>query len=149
MILISHRGLIDGPNASLENKPDVIDRVLSLGFDVEIDVWLKNEKWYLGHDEATYKVDISFLNKPNLWLHAKTIDTLERLLTFKNINCFWHQSDDVTLTSHNYLWVYPGKPLTTHSICVMPEKFMKIEDIKNLKCLGICTDYCNIIKSLV
>ena len=148
MRIIAHRGLIDGPNSGLFSKPDTINRALALGYEVEIDVWLKDNKWFLGHDRPTYEVDFIFLNNLNFWLHAKSIETLERLLTFKHLNSFWHQTDDVTLTSHNYLWVYPGKQMTYHSVCVMPEKFMKIDDIKSLNCMAICTDYCNTVKSI-
>ena len=27
----------------------------------------------------------------------------------KSLNYFWHQTDDFTLTSHGYIWTYPGK----------------------------------------
>ena len=46
MIYISHRGNIDGPDTGKENSPDYIIKALSLGFDVEIDVWFKDDKFY-------------------------------------------------------------------------------------------------------
>lgn len=148
MRIIAHRGLVDGPNKDLENKPSTIERALNQGFEVEVDVWLENDKWFLGHDMPTYPVEFSYLNNLNFWIHAKTIETLERLLAFKHLNAFWHQTDDVTLTSHNYLWVYPGQKTTRHSVCVMPEKFMPIDDLVNLPCMAVCTDYANTVRSL-
>ena len=53
-----------------------------------------------------------------------------------DIHCFWHQEDDVTLTSKGFMWTYPGKPLTDKSICVLPEKNNQIPK----KALGICSD---------
>ena len=38
MILISHRGNLDGKELSFENRPDYIDKAIRHGFDVEIDI---------------------------------------------------------------------------------------------------------------
>jgi hypothetical protein len=38
---------------------------------------------------------------------------------------FWHQNDDFTLTSKNYIWTYPGQPYTASSVIVMPEFWVK------------------------
>ena len=38
MILISHRGNINGPNPEMENNPEYIQKALDLGYDVEVDV---------------------------------------------------------------------------------------------------------------
>ena len=63
MILIAHRGLIDGPDVNLENRPEQIEFVLSKGFHCEIDVWYKKEGWFLGHDRPDYKVNERFIVK--------------------------------------------------------------------------------------
>jgi hypothetical protein len=52
-----------------------------------------------------------------------------------HIHCFWHQEDDVTLTSMGYLWTYPGKQLTSNSIAVLPDG--KVPD----NIVGICSDF--------
>ena len=71
-----------------------------------------------------------------LWCHAKNIDAFKKMLQ-RGIHCFWHQEDDVTLTSNGYIWTYPGKQLTTKSICVLPEKV----NYNKFDCAGICSDY--------
>ena len=38
MYFISHRGNISGIDKNNENKPEYIEKALSLGFDVEVDV---------------------------------------------------------------------------------------------------------------
>jgi len=59
-----------------------------------------------------------------------------------DIHCFWHQEDDVTLTSKGYIWTYPGKDLTENSIVVMPEKYLeKWWEYSFKKCRAICSDY--------
>ena len=136
MILISHRGNIDGKNEVWENHPKYIIEALEAGYDVEIDVWYISNNYFLGHDSPEYPTDKYFLQKDGVWCHAKNIDALEMMLK-ENIHCFWHQNDDVTLTSKGYMWTYPGKQLTEKSICVKPE----LSDKKLKKVTGICSDF--------
>ncbi len=139
-MIISHRGNIDGKNELLENSPDYIDNAISKGFDVEIDVWIdKSSKIFLGHDKPQYEIDISWLEerKNKLWIHCKNIDAVVFFNNIKDFHYFWHQNDDVTLTSNSYIWAYPGKQPIRNSIAVMPEIF---EDDTS-DCLGVCTDF--------
>jgi len=138
MILVSHRGNINGQNPFEENKPYYIQRALDLGFDVEIDVWLSNSSFMLGHDKPMWTIDINFLLKSGLWCHAKTIDCLYALLVLPGVNCFFHDKDEATLTSNGYIWTLPGKKLTPNSICVLPELYLT--DNLSIPC-GICSDY--------
>ena len=115
MILIAHRGNIDGPNPERENHPEYIRETLDRHYHAEIDVWYKDSKWYLGHDLPQYEVEEDFFSESNLWCHAKNIEALHKMLK-EDIHCFWHQEDDVTLTSCGFIWTYPGKELTDNSI---------------------------------
>ena len=135
MVLIAHRGNVSGRNPEKENNPLYVKSALNQGFDAEIDVWVNDEKYYLGHDEPVYSVEESFLANEKIWCHAKNIQALSKMLNNNKIHCFWHQSDDVTLTSNGFIWTYPGKPLTEKSICVLPD----LEEIIS-KCYGICSD---------
>ncbi len=135
MKLISHRGNIDGPNIERENEPLYIFEALEKKFDVEIDVWWKENQFWLGHDKPQYCVKKEFLQNKKLWCHAKNIEALNKMLEDKNIHCFFHQDDDVTLTSKGYIWTYPNQQLTPKSIAVLPEE--KI----NVKVAGICSDF--------
>jgi hypothetical protein len=140
MKYIAHRGLVNGPNLDLENLPNQIRDSLQQGYDCEVDVRYVNDKWLLGHDNPDYEVDFAFLEQPGLWIHAKNLEALY-VLTGTNLNFFWHQDDDFTLTSHGYIWTYPDKPLTSHSVMVMPE--WHNPELTNLtnRCFGICSDY--------
>lgn len=144
MLLISHRGNIDGKNPNRENHPDYIEEALNLSFDVEVDVWYIDETLWLGHDEPQYEVSFQWLfdRAHQLWIHCKNHDALIYFSDLEtsnraDFNYFWHQTDDVTLTSHNFMWVYPGKQPFENSIAVMPE----INDDDILQCVGICSDY--------
>ena len=141
MILISHRGNLNGVS-SRENRPGYIHNALVQDFDVEIDVWYVDGNFWLGHDIPQYKIEENFLETPKLWCHAKNIDALYKMTSNSLIHSFWHQDDDVTLTSRGYLWTYPGKQLTEKSICVL----QKFEDKKSKVILpknvaGICSDF--------
>jgi hypothetical protein len=143
MKLIAHRGNINGPVVEKENNPDYILDAIKIGYDVEIDVWFLNNRWYLGHDKPDYEIKKDFFleNKDYLWCHAKNIDGLYNMTTM-NLNYFWHQNDDYTVTSRKNIWVYPGKQLINNSICVMPENNnLNLEYITNKKCAGICSDF--------
>jgi hypothetical protein len=141
MILISHRGNIDGPNEVRENSPYYIMEALAMGFDVEVDVWFIDGKFWLGHDEPQYKTDYKFLMNEKLWCHAKNLDALFEMKKYA-IHYFWHETDTVTLTSKNYVWAYPGKQPIKGSIACLPE--MKNDSV--LLCKGICSDYIKLYK---
>jgi hypothetical protein len=137
IILISHRGNIDGKNPQLENNPDYIDEAISLGYDVEIDLWFIDGRTYLGHDGPQYEVDDEwFANRANkLWVHCKNTDSLNWIRN-TILHYFWHEEDTLTLTSKQYMWVYPGKQPIIGSVAVMPEIYN--DDVS--KCIGICSD---------
>ena len=137
---IAHRGNISGKQIELENKPSYVESAISQKYDVEIDVWLFNDKFMLGHDEPQYEISFSFFEKhqDKLWIHCKNLQALFALNKIKHLNVFFHDKDDATLTSRGFIWTYPNKPLMPNSVCVLPE--LGIEgDIH--KCHGICSDY--------
>ncbi len=136
MILISHRGNINGKNSSEENKPDYINNALNLGYNVEIDVWFENHSFYLGHDMPQFEIDKKFLINNKIWCHAKNFNSLYEM---SKINChyFWHEEDKYTITSKGYIWAYPGEKINEKTICVLPERIDKKIDI----CAGICSDF--------
>ena len=140
MILISHRGNINGKIPLRENEPSYIKDAIKKGYNVEIDVWWSDNSFYLGHDNPQYKIDVSYLLNNRcykLWCHAKNIEAIVEMKKEKTINCFWHQKDDITLTSKGHIWAYPGKQPIKNSIAVMPEIYNDDLD----KCIGICSDY--------
>ena len=142
MKLIAHKGNTDGPNPSTENNPEQIDKCIAAGYDVEIDVWwnAQENKLFLGHDKPQYEVKWWWLagRTEHLWIHCKDFPTLHEFTTnTSGYNYFWHQGDDYTLTSKNYIWSSPGKPFTSQTVMVIEN----VEDVKEYDCYGICSDY--------
>ena len=60
MLLIAHRGNLNGPDPINENKPETIKNVINMGYDCEIDVRYINNELFLGHDNPDYKTNLSF-----------------------------------------------------------------------------------------
>ena len=133
MKLISHRGNLIGAKTCLENHPDSIKHALEKGFDCEIDVWKKQNKFYLGHDFAQYQIDREFLLQDKLWIHCKNLQALVDLKSEANV--FFHNIDSYTLTSKGYVWAYPGSEVIEDCVRVQ----FGVQDIPE-NIYGICSD---------
>lgn len=109
MKIISHRGNLFGKINEKENHPNYIDAAISSGYDVEIDIWLRDEKFHLGHDFPQYEIELNWLlsRENKLWIHAKNLEVIPHLYN-TNLNWFWHESDKLTITSKGFLWCYPN-----------------------------------------
>ncbi len=148
MKVIAHRANLNGSETWLENKPQQIDKCINLGYDVEVDVRYDTltRVFWLGHDEPQYQVTWSWMSnyQNHLWIHCKDVVTLHEFSTQTNgYNFFFHDKDDYTLTSKQYIWAYPGKSYTDNTVIVMPEWKDDTDwnDLKSANCYGICTDY--------
>jgi hypothetical protein len=146
MKIISHRGNLNGKNKDRENHPDYIDETLNYFdnnqlkyFDVEVDLWYSNDKFYLGHDEPLYEISKKWLmdRSPRLWVHVKNIEAMKYLSTINSLflNYFWHQNDSVTMTRDGYIWCYPNIYMK-NGITVELGPKTQIPEV-----YGICTDH--------
>jgi hypothetical protein len=143
MILIAHRGNVNGIVKEKENHPDYLKKALALGYGIETDVWLVNGGFFLGHDGPQHEITEGFfgeIDRSKAWYHAKNAAALEYLTGRKDVTCFWHQDDEFTLTSDGHIWVHANtKELPQNSICVLPEIRESNENLKN--CYAICSDF--------
>lgn len=138
-IYIAHRGNLHGPNPQMENMPMYLMEALSLGYNVEVDAWLSNGIFYLGHDRPEFIVDETFFENDKIWVHCKNLSALDYLILNSSVHCFAHDSDNFALTNRSYIWCYPKiQTLTPNCIAVMPER-VPAWNLKN--CAGICSDY--------
>lgn len=137
MKIIAHRGNIDGPSKH-ENHPKHIAIALSLGFDVEVDVWNLNGEFYLGHDAPFYRIVESYLENKKLWCHAKNLGALSKMLNNNRIRSFWHENDQRTLTSDNFVWTYPNEKVCDKSVIVHLDNSWE----NKYDCYAVCTDHC-------
>jgi hypothetical protein len=148
MILIAHRGNTNGRLPHLENNPEYIDKAIKAGYSVEVDVRALNGKLFLGHDAPQYEVSKQWLQerKDYLWNHAKDRLAFDTLLEEK-LHCFWHDTDDYTITTWGYVWAYPGKfPTGPLCIMVMPEVKFPLDIVKQYDPFGFCSDFVDVLK---
>lgn len=136
MILISHRGNINGANPDSENCPDYVFEAIRLGYDVEVDVWKVGDKWFLGHDAPEYEVDINSLPIDKIWFHAKDMESFISLF-YSGAHVFYQTTEVVVVTNKGHLWYHTGH-VSMYGICVLPEKngFLVFDTSS-----GICSDY--------
>jgi hypothetical protein len=135
MKIISHRGNLTGSDQKLENKPEQIEKVINMGFDVEVDLRVEDNQLYLGHDFTQYNIEYEWIDnlKNNLWIHAKNYESVN-FLKKTNLNWFWHDQDDMTLTSHGFIWSNIDKYFTEGITVSLYHK--ELPDY----ILGVCTD---------
>lgn len=145
MNIISHRGNLYGRDSSTENSPRQIEKCIRLGFDCEVDLRSHQGNFYLGHDTFQYKIELAWLVEKSevLWIHCKDSETLIYLKKFgAEFNYFWHETDKHAITSKGFFWNYPGGPITSDSIVVLPETWWIATKHSPLsEALGICTDF--------
>ena len=78
MRLIAHRGNINGKNPFYENSPKYCQDAIDKGFDVEIDLRLIDQDFFLGHDRPEMRIELEEILKlaSSLWIHCKNIQVL-------------------------------------------------------------------------
>lgn len=149
MFKISHRGNLRGPDPAIENLPEHVASLLRQGYQVEVDVRTggpDQRLLFLGHDQPQYAVTESFLQTPGLWCHAKDFGALQRLATL-NVHYFWHDQDEMVLTSNRVPWIHPKVDvaklpieLAKKSVLVLPELSPTAKEYWG-RCYAICTDF--------
>ena len=127
MFLISNNGNLNGKNPLMENNPMACDNVRHMGYDVKIDVWLTDKGWFLGNEKPQFSIEFEYLLRDGFWCQAKNIGALREMIQHEQINCFWHQQDNYTVTSKKFVWAYPGFYGTgERTIAVKPSEDMNI-----------------------
>ena len=145
MKIISHRGNISGPTRNQENSPGFVDRALSLGLDVEIDLWNLKNDYFLGHDKPLHKVSLEWLEKrkKSLWIHAKNFSAFEKLLELNNNYIFfYYECEPLVLVSNGKIWCHRLEDISNPANCIAP-LLSKSSLLKNKQenWFGVCTDY--------
>ena len=144
MILISHRGNIDGNYCErYENSHDYIQNAIDAGYDVEIDVrqWYESG-YFLGHDEPLYPVTLDWLleRKDKLWVHAKNFAALQGLID-SGLRVFFHEKEKHTIINNsNLIWSHALEEANHKSIIPLLSN-TDIDKWLNRNVYGICSDF--------
>jgi hypothetical protein len=139
MILLSHRGNLNGPIPERENSRAYIDEALAQKYEVEIDIWGMNGKFYLGHDTSQYDVSLDWLLDRSgvLLVHAKNIEALTFLLN-TSLRVFYHTNEKHTIINNsNLIWSHDVSEAGPLSIIPM------LDSVENppKNVVGICSDF--------
>jgi len=142
---IAHRGNVDGRFAADENKPETIQELNRKGIACEIDVWYRENKYWLGHDAPETEISFEWLMEylPLRLIHCKHRESLDKLhrecgrLGY-NVNLFYHTVEDYALTSRGHIIVHPDQICLPDSIEMMPE-MSKQRDMKSRSNV-VCSD---------
>jgi hypothetical protein len=137
---ILHRGLKAGPNPALENEESELWARIQEGWDVEVDVWVQDGVFWLGHDRPTTILkNMGLLLSPKVWIHAKNLEAVAALPSYTHY--FVHDKDPATLTSKGVIWCYPGNCVEKKpAVIVLPERVgFKFPMLANYS--AVCSDF--------
>jgi len=146
MNFIAHRGNTLGPQPTFENTEDYLQDAIDKGYHVEVDIQLWNGALYYGHDEPNKHINEKFIQRWEVICHAKTFETMGPLLDL-GCHTFFHQEDDITLTSRGKIWCFPGNfPIHPDAIWLDLHNKPLPDVIPNI--WGICGDDARIMHKL-
>jgi len=138
MLLISDKGNISGPNILLENTPDYIDFAIAQGYNVKIDLWYQDSKFFLGTNGPKTQIEWDWLTNIErleyLWINCMNIQTFSFLLENGNaLNFFYNNTDEVTITSKGFPWSNISNQYNTNTIAC------NTTNLDNV--IGVCSDW--------
>lgn len=141
---ICHRGNLEFKELANENDPVLLDKRIADGYDVELDVWYKNNQLFLGHDAPEHLITFEWLMESSKkYIHTKNAETLEYLLLRcgqegYNPNIFYHTGEHYSLTTRNHIIVLPGQEILVGSVNMMPEMSPVPKD--SSQAYAVCSD---------
>jgi hypothetical protein len=144
MKFYSHRGNLCGADGELENSPLYIDEAIENGYDVEIDLKMIGNDFFLGHDYPQYPVDQQWLEdrKGRLLIHVKDMLALRAVVDRKlDWHYFCHHNDAFTITSHGFIWVHDINTPSDQNCIVPLITAANVRSYSASPLYGVCSDY--------
>ena len=145
MLLISHRGNVNGRIPSLENTVPYLKEAVDQGFMVEVDVIEYQGSLYLGHEieECSKRLtleDVDSIGHKNIIFHAKNVRAASSLTNWKEIlHFFGHSNDDFVASSQGLIIAHSRLGYAHNTVCMLPEIHgLHKNELKG--CSGICSD---------
>jgi hypothetical protein len=144
MMLISHRGNLDGPNPARENSLDYIDEAIKAGFKVEVDLRRVGEQFFFGHDYPQHPVEPTWIfdREDSLLLHVKDFEAMKH--AEPSWHTFCHVNDPFTRTSRGLIWQHDLSLVPNEDTIVPLMTKELVEAFGPRKVYAICTDYGNV-----
>lgn len=127
--IIAHRGLLEGPDNTLENRIDKIAQHCFNSITSEIDIWYKDGVYKIGHDSPGAEIPLDFLYNYRhlLLIHTKNVDTFAHFHDLRyhkgiDFHYFYHTEENVVYTSRGCVIPYPGVTVHNGWMDMMPER---------------------------
>jgi hypothetical protein len=153
MLLISHRGNVDGITPSKENTIPYMQQALARGFHVETDIYEHAGELYFGHayGDSGEKVNWDFLacNSHKLLLHCKDARSIG-IISKHDLNWFCQEHDSYAISSRDLVIAHSKQGGMVYSkldryldstIIMLPEKNgLGKKFLEELGCVGVCSD---------
>jgi len=144
MIIISHRGNLEGVCPEKENTLEYIQEAIDSGYDVEVDLRVKDGGLYLGHDTPDHAVTSQWLEErsENLWIHVKDYKALVWITSQDHkFMYFCHESDTYCLTSNGYIWSHDIEN-DMSELCIVPLLDLRsVEGFSQTNFHAVCSDF--------
>lgn len=137
-IIISHLGNIDGRQPEHENKLAYVQQALKAGWHVCIDVVFHCGVFVLPYDGGFNQIPGAFLSKQRVWCRAHDPVTLDALCNI-NAHAFLNTESGLALTSAQFIWTLPNRPLVDRSIACFPEDAAP-SWLANFEPAGLCSN---------
>lgn len=154
MLYISYRGLTNGQDPQAENTPNQIGKAFGQGFSVMVDAWRVDDQIYLGSDQPLTLVTAAYLKGNRFWINARNSDMYTWLQSQNQSNYPNYFVVELPLqpyytTSSSKLWTFATAPINNNSIMVVPESYdSAMFSTVNLRCFGVCSTLCPVIKRM-
>lgn len=140
---IAHRGNLNGPVPSRENRPDYIEKALERGHLAEIDLRAVGRELFLGHDFPQYRISREWIErrKDFLLIHLKDHASVA-LVRDSGWHTFCHSNDPYTVTSRGYTWLHDMSLPSTDATIVPLLTMDLIRAYPAIRTVyGICSDF--------
>lgn len=149
VVLLSHRGNLDGPDPASENAPAHIDRAINAGFKVEVDLRVVErrggKRLMFGHDGPQYEIDEEWIRvrRDDLLIHLKDFDALKYVARWHlpwHVIC--HSADPYTITSRGWPWLHDLALQPSPDTIVPLITLEQLRSYPHLRAVGgVCTDF--------
>lgn len=156
MLIISYQGIYNGQNFESANTPNQFRDSFNNGFSAMADVWRINGVLCVGTENDPIEVTDKYLQGVKWWLNCQNQDAYDYLLAqprklYPNVFIFSNVDTESTPTiSTSGKTIVPGNvPIDNNSIVYLPEIVDRglLSTVK-LRCYGICSNYCTLIKRM-
>lgn len=132
-------------NPAVENSPEKLLELVRTNHHVELDIWSRSGKLFLGHDGPEIEVSYDWLLNviSRALIHCKDGRTFRDLRTWFAeraiaANLFYHTTEDYALSTNDWVITYPGKTTFRGFLSMMPESASK--DPLAEDCFAVCSD---------